>query len=123
MKATVKVENLKIYAFHGCMEEEKIIGSDYIVNISAVCSVGKKVFEDEIGGTVDYVDLARIAKREMSIRSKLLEAVVNRIINSCFNEISVLEQISVTVSKINPPINADVAFVSVSMDKKREGVK
>ena len=123
MKATVKVENLKIYAFHGCMEEEKIIGSDYIVNIVAVCSVGKKVFEDEIGGTVDYVDLARIAKREMSIRSKLLEAVVNRIINSCFNEISVLEQISVTVSKINPPINADVASVSVSMDKKREGVK
>ena len=120
MKATVKVENLKIYAFHGCMEEEKIIGSDYIVNIAAVCSVGKKVFEDEIGGTVDYVDLARIAKREMSIRSKLLEAVVNRIISSCFNEISVLEQVSVTVSKINPPINADVASVSVSMEKKRE---
>ena len=121
MKATVKVENLKIYAFHGCMEEEKVIGSDYVVDICAFCSVGKKAFGDEIEGTVDYVDLARIAKREMSIRSKLLEAVVNRIISSCFNEISVLEQISVTVSKINPPINADVASVSVSMDKKREG--
>ena len=119
MKATVKVENLKIYAFHGCMAEEKIIGSDYVVNICAVCSVGKKAFEDEIEGTVDYVDLARIAKREMSIRSKLLEAVVNRIISSCFNEISVLEQISVTVSKLSPPIKADVASVSVSMDKKR----
>ena len=119
MKATVKVENLKIYAFHGCMEEEKVIGSDYVVDICAVCSVGKKAFGDEIKGTVDYVDLARIAKREMSIRSKLLEAVVNRIISSCFNEISVLEQISVTVSKINPPINADVASVSVSMEKKR----
>ena len=121
MKATVKVENLKIYAFHGCMEEEKVIGSDYIVNICAVCSVGKKAFGDEIGGTVNYVDLARIAKREMSIRSKLLEAVVNRIISSCFNEISVLEQISVTISKLNPPINADVEAVSVSMDKKRGG--
>ena len=119
MKATVKVENLKIYAFHGCMEEEKVIGGDYVVDICAVCSVGKKAFGDEIKGTVDYVDLARIAKREMSIRSKLLEAVVNRIISSCFNEISVLEQISVTVSKINPPINADVASVSVSMEKKR----
>ena len=119
MKATVKVENLKIYAFHGCMEEEKVIGGDYVVDICAVCSVGKKAFGDEIKGTVDYVDLARIAKTEMSIRSKLLEAVVNRIISSCFNEISVLEQISVTVSKINPPINADVASVSVSMEKKR----
>ena len=120
MKATVKVENLKIYAFHGCMEEEKIIGSDYVVNICAVCSVGKKAFDDEIGGTVDYVDLARIAKREMSVRSRLLEAVVKRIIDCCFNEISVLDQISVTVSKLSPPIDADVESVSVSMDKKRK---
>ena len=120
MRATVKVENLKIYAFHGCMEEEKIIGGDYVVNIYAVCSVGKKAFDDEIGGTVDYVDLARIAKREMSVRSRLLEAVVKRIIDCCFNEISVLDQISVTVSKLSPPIGADVESVSVSMDKKRE---
>ena len=119
MKATVKVENLKIYAFHGCMEEEKVIGSEYVVNISATCSVGKKAFKDEIGGTVDYVILARIAKREMSVRSKLLEAVVNRIITCCFNEISALDQISVSVSKLNPPINADVDSVSVSIDKKR----
>ena len=119
MKATVKVENLKIYAFHGCMEEEKIIGGDYVINICAVCVVGKKAFEDEIGGTVDYVDLARIAKREMSVRSRLLEAVVKRIIDCCFNEISVLDQISVTVSKLSPPIDADVESVSVSMDKKR----
>ena len=38
MKATVKVENLKIYAYHGCMKEEKIIGSDYVVNVpQSVC--------------------------------------------------------------------------------------
>ena len=119
MKATVKVENLKIYAFHGCMEEEKVIGSDYVVNVCARCSIGKKAFDDEIVGTVDYVDLARIVKREMSIRSKLLEAVVNRIISCCFNEISVLDEISVTVSKLNPPINADVDSVSVTIDRNR----
>ena len=119
MKATVKVENLKIYAFHGCMEEEKVIGSDYIVNIYALCSVGEKAFEDEIGGSVDYVDLARIAKKEMSKRSKLLEVVVKRIIDSCFDEISVLEKVSVTVCKLNPPINADVESVSVTIEGVR----
>ena len=61
MKATVKVENLKIYAFHGCMEEEKVIGSDYIVNIEADCFVGNDAFNDVISDTIDYVDLARIA--------------------------------------------------------------
>ena len=119
MKSTVKVENLKLYNFQIFMEEEKVIGSEYVVNICAVCSIGKKAFDDEIGGTVDYVDLTRIAKREMSVRSKLLETVVNRIITCCFNEISALDQISVSVSKLNPPINADVDSVSVSIDKKR----
>ena len=119
MKATVRVENLKIYAFHGCMEEEKVIGSDYIVNIQAVCFLGNDAFNDVISNTVDYVDLARIAKREMLKRSKLLEAVVKRIIDSSFEEIDVLDRISVTVSKLNPPINADVEAVSVTMEEKR----
>ena len=119
MKATVKVENLKTYSFHGCMKEEEVIGSDYIVNMCAVCSVDKETLEDSIEGTVDYVDLARIAKREMSIRSKLLEVVVKRIIGACFDEIPFLEKISVTVSKLNPPINADVESVSVTMEEER----
>mgnify|MGYP005745240687 FL=1 len=119
MKATVKVENLKIYAFHGCMKEEEVIGGDYVVNMCALCNVGPGALEDNIEGTVDYVDLARIAKKEMSKRSKLLEVVVKRIIDSCFDEISVLERVSVTVSKLNPPINADVESVSVTMEGAR----
>ena len=123
MKATVKVENLKIFANHGCMAEESIIGSDYIVNISAVCNLSKTVFDDEIGATVNYVDLASIAKREMGIRSKLLEVVVKRIITSCFKEIPLLEEISVSVSKLNPPINADVESVSVFISEKETSNK
>ena len=119
MKATVKVENLKIYAFHGCMQEEKVIGSDYVVNIEAEWFVGNDAFNDKISDTIDYVDLARIAKMEMLTRSKLLEAVVKRIINRSFEEIDVLTKISVTVSKLNPPINADVEAVSVTMEEKR----
>ena len=122
MKATVKVENLKIYAFHGCMDEEKVIGSDYVINMTALCFVGEKVFNDDITQTVDYVDLARIAKREMAVRSKLLEAVIKRIIDASFKEIDSLEELCVSVSKISPPINADVKSVSVTMSKKRKEV-
>ena len=122
MEATVKVENLKIYAFHGCMDEEKVIGSDYVINMKAMCFVGEKVFNDDITQTVDYVDLARIAKREMAVRSKLLEAVIKRIIDASFKEIDSLEELCVSVSKINPPINADVKSVSVTMSKKRKEV-
>ena len=119
MKATVEVENLKIYSFHGCMKEEEIIGSDYVVNARAVCQLQRETFNDDITQTVDYVDIARIIKREMAVRSKLLESVVRRILSSCLEEIIVLEEITVSVSKINPPINADVESVTVSLSEKR----
>jgi dihydroneopterin aldolase len=119
MKATVKVENLKIYAYHGCMKEEKIIGSDYVVNVTAECLLKKEAFEDDISKTVDYVDLARIVTREMGVRSKMLESVVKRICSSSLAEISLLNKITVCVSKICPPINADVERVTVCLTEKR----
>ena len=109
MRVTVKVENLKIYAYHGCMKEEEVIGSDYIVNVTAFCSIEPKRFVDEISTTVNYVDL-----------SKMLETVAERISSSCLKEISLLEEVCVSISKICPPINADVEKVTVSLSDKRK---
>ena len=119
MKGTVKVENLKIFAYHGCMEEEEIIGSDYVVNIKACCVLSKKAFADDITETVNYVDLARIAEREMAVRSKLLEAVAKRISSSCMKEVPLIDDIFVSISKVCPPINADVESVTVEITESR----
>ena len=31
----VKVNNLIVYAYHGCLAEEAIIGGEYVINIKA----------------------------------------------------------------------------------------
>ena len=120
MKGTVKVENLKIFAYHGCMAEEEVIGSDYIVNIKADCMLSKKAFADDITETVNYVDLARIAEREMAVRSKLLESVAKRITSSCMKEVPLINDIFVSISKVCPPINADVETVTVEISETRD---
>ena len=33
MMGKVILNGIRVYAFHGCMEEEELIGSDYIVNL------------------------------------------------------------------------------------------
>jgi len=69
--------------------------------------------------TVDYVHLNKIVKEQMAIRSKLLEHVGQRIIDAIFNELPLVTDVEVTVSKVNPPIGGDVAEVSVTMQAKR----
>jgi dihydroneopterin aldolase len=53
----------------------------------------------------------------MNVRSKLLEVVAERIINSVFSGSSIVKTVCVKISKINPPIGGNVN--SVSLELKR----
>ena len=114
----IKVENIRIYAFHGCLIEEGKIGSDYRVDVKVKADLNKSSKTDELRDTADYVHLNKIVKEEMAIRSALLEHVVERILNRIFTEIPMVAKAKVSVSKINPPIGGNVEMVTVT--KKRE---
>ncbi len=116
----IKLKNIRVYAYHGCLIEEGKIGSDYRVDIKAKADFTKAAATDELEDTVDYVHLNRIAKEEMAVRSKLLEEVVDRILKRILDEIPMVEKATVKVSKINPPIGGNVAAVSVEMNKNRK---
>lgn len=117
--STIRLKNIKIYAFHGCLVEEGKIGSDYLVNLSVKANLTKAATTDRLKDTVDYVHLQKIVKNEMRDRSKLLEHVGQRIIDAIFVQIPLVNQVKVTVAKVNPPIGGDVAEVSVTMKSKR----
>lgn len=115
----IRLKKIKVYAYHGCLIEEGKIGSDYLVDLKVKASLAEASKTDELKDTVDYVHLNRIVKEEMAIRSKLLENVGKRIIDRIFNELLLVNQIRVKVSKVNPPIGGDVAEVVVAMKAKR----
>lgn len=115
----VKVENIKLYAYHGCLEEEALIGSDYRVDLQVNANLQKAANSDLLEDTVDYVHLNRIVKEEMLIRSKLLEHVAQRILNRVFRELPSVEEGEIAISKITPPIGGDVEAVTVMLHKKR----
>jgi len=116
---TIKLKNIRVYAYHGCLLEEGKIGSDYRVDVSVIANLSASAQSDNLADTVDYVHLNKIVKQEMAIRSKLLETVVKRILDRIFLEIPLVEKADVAVSKINPPIGGNVAMVTVEMSKVR----
>tara|TARA_B100001109_G_C18743001_1_gene417525 strand:- start:66 stop:425 length:360 start_codon:yes stop_codon:yes gene_type:complete len=109
----ISVNGIKMYAYHGCLDEERKIGSDYEINITIEADLEVSSISDKLTDTVDYVSINRIVKNEMSIPSNLLEHVVKRIINSIVEKHEAVDTVEVSVAKINPPINGDVANVLV----------
>ncbi|MBL4662933.1 MAG: dihydroneopterin aldolase [Flavobacteriaceae bacterium] len=117
--STIRLKNIRIFTNHGCLIEEEKIGSDYLVNLAVKAQLHIAAASDNLKDTIDYVHLQQIVKNEMSVRSKLLEHVGQRIINRIFVEIPLVDEAEITISKLNPPIGGDVEEVSVTMQSKR----
>ena len=116
----VKIDNIRVYAHHGCLKEETAIGSEYRVDVSVDADLSKASKSDKLFDTVDYVHINHIVKEEMAKPSKLLEYVAQAIIDRIFDEIGLVEVAEVSVSKINPPIGGDVEKVTVVLEEHRK---
>ena len=116
---TIKVTNIQVYAYHGCLTEEGKIGSDYRVDVEVKANLQPSAQSDALKDTVDYVHINRIVKEEMAVRSKLLEHVAKRMLDRIFGEIPIAMEATVAVSKINPPIGGNVEQVTIEMTLSR----
>jgi len=116
----IKVENIRVFAFHGCLKEETKIGSDYSVNLEVKANLQTSAKTDLLRDTVDYVFLNKVICEEMNTPSHLLETVAKRILNRIFSEDSIVTKVTVWISKLNPPIGGDVEMVTVKMTQKRK---
>jgi len=117
---SIKLENIRVYAYHGCLEEETKIGSDYRIDLIVKSDLETSSETDNLNDTVDYVLLNRIVKEEMNIPSKLLEVLAKRILNRILIESDLVTKATISVSKINPPIGGDVGLVTIRMTEKRK---
>ncbi len=116
---TIKISNIKVYAYHGCLVEEGKIGSDYRIDLSVKADLKNSAETDQLSDTVDYVHLNKIVKEEMAVRTKLLETVANLILDRILLEIPLVNKAKIKVSKLNPPIGGNVEMVSIIMERTR----
>lgn len=117
MKHTIEVNGIQIYAYHGCLPEEEKIGGHYVVDVMLNTDFSEAATNDDLTKTIDYVDVNRIVQEEMSVRSKLIEHVGQRIMNRLHQELTGITNTKIKVTKICPPINGDVQNVAIIIEQ------
>lgn len=109
----ITVNTIQVYAYHGCWEEEAIIGGNYIVDVEMDVDFTQSAIDDDLSKTADYVVVKEVVYREMAIRAKLIENVAYRIHQALMKELTMCQSISVKVTKLNAPMGGQVESVSV----------
>ena len=112
----ISVNNAWFYSFHGCLHEESVIGGEYLVNAIVEIDTSRAEQNDLLKSTVDYVSIYNVLKKEMSIPSKLLEVVLERIIEGIKKIDDNIDSVDVSIKKLSPPIGGNVD--SVELRKK-----
>ena len=113
----IVVEGIRVFAFHGHLPEEAVLGGHFKVNVWVTVDTLDVEKTDSLNDTVDYVKIIEIVKEQMAIRANLIEVPAKRIINAILTLEKVLK-VKVEVEKILPPINADFNKISVVLEKK-----
>ena len=104
-----QINGMKIYGFHGVLEEEREIGQFFSIDI-----------EYTIKNEKPYPDYAEIVQRasEIFLESKYnyLEEITETICNKLLSEFKI-ENIKVTTRKLHPPINVSLDNIACIIEK------
>ena len=109
----IALHQIKFFAHHGYYPEEQILGNHYLVDVEV--EFQNKSIGDEISNTVNYEKLHKIVSEEMQQPRKLLETLVEEIIDKIRSEFSFLETIKVGIKKLNPPLPGEVKYSLVEI--------
>ena len=116
----ISVNRIKVHAFHGCHPQERTVGADFYVTVSAFVEVEPSAWrDDQLEGTADYSRFVSITRWEMAKPSNLLEHVAARIASSILEECPPVQKVSVTIEKENPPLGVLCDGISVKIEQTR----
>ncbi|SEH27927.1 dihydroneopterin aldolase [Chryseobacterium culicis] len=113
----IYLEEVKIYAYHGVLPEENIIGTYYIINAELHTDLWKAATSDDLNDTISYADINDILHQEMKIKSKLLEHAAGRIITKIHDRFPQVDYIKLKITKTAPPMQGEMKGASVELEK------
>mgnify|MGYP001376248979 CR=1 FL=1 len=116
------LRDIKIYAYHGCFSEETKIGSEYQLDLWVEGDFAISESSDNLNDAIDYVELADLAAHEMSVPSKLIEHVANRILTKMLLKWKSAKKAGVSIKKLSPPMNQFVSAVEYRLERTQEQI-
>ena len=111
----IYLDDMYFYAYHGVMEQERLVGGEYSVSLAVEADLTEAVRTDDVADTINYAALYEIVKSEMAVSSKLLEHVAGRIGRRAMETFERITTLTVRVTKLNPPMGADSKGASVEL--------
>jgi dihydroneopterin aldolase len=110
----ITVEGVRVFAYHGHLPEEAILGGHFIVNVWVEADTYFVEKSDDLNDTVDYVKIIAIVNKEMATRADMIEVPARRIVDAILS-LKKVKKAKVEIEKNGTPIDANFNKISVTI--------
>ena len=114
---TISLNNVRFRAYHGLHPEERQKGNDFVVNME-VSYAPKSGVIISLDDTIDYATLFEIINTTMQKPVDLLETIAQTIVNNVHQQFPHVKEATVSIEKLNPPIDKFSGTAAVKYSKK-----
>ncbi len=111
----IRIEKLRIRAFHGVLPQERQVGGDFTVTLRIGYPWQRAMESDDVADTLDYAAVYQLVNSEMAVPSQLLEHVAGRIVQALLRQFPVISSIDLWLTKVTPPMGADCDGAGVEL--------
>ena len=112
---TIELEGMEFRAQHGCLDREKVVGNDFVVDFRGDVDMAAAMESDNLEDAVNYALIYNVVAREMAQPSDLLEHVAGRIKKAIAAKFPQFVSFSVRVSKKRPPVDGVVQWSRITI--------
>ncbi len=114
---TLHVENVNLWAHVGVLEKERLMGQDFLLDLSVSTDISDVIKSDTLSSAVDYsVAIQGVQQLAFNSRANTLEAFSEEILDylsNLYGEVS----IKIKLTKCNPPIPGFTGTVSIQRSR------
>ncbi|MDK2909501.1 MAG: 7,8-dihydroneopterin aldolase/epimerase/oxygenase [Bacteroidales bacterium] len=111
----IALGQMEFWAYHGCFEEEQVIGTRFMVDLELSVDTSRAEKTDHLHDTVNYQAVYRVVKKEMETSSKLLEHLGRRILEAIHSKFPSVTHAKIKIAKLNPPLGGKIGSVSITL--------
>ncbi|RYY17872.1 MAG: dihydroneopterin aldolase [Chitinophagaceae bacterium] len=112
----IKLDQVKLHAFHGVYSGEPLVGGDFEVNLEVEYDDAGIAF-DALQDTISYVSLFDLVNSRMKVPTPLLEKVGKLILDDVFDMFPFIKSSRISIFKLQAPIPNFQGRVGISLNR------
>jgi len=118
-KMTLK--GMQFFGYHGVIPEENKLGQRWVVELELLMDLHQAAVRDDLALTVNYAELYAVVKKIVEGPPvKLVEALAGRIASALLDTYTMINEVTVRVTKPHPPFDIHFDGVTVELRRKRD---